>query len=117
MIVRYLFQGKKLTAVLNTFWHSENYIFIVELETEIANQLEKRSSLGITNRIKENPKSSALFHFDFDNLDQYMPDIKGAGSIHTAHKIMLQKVESTNSAPVLEDMSPVYCSKGHFIYL
>ena len=88
MIVGYLFQGKKLTTVLNRFCHSENYRFFVELEIEIANQLEKRSSL-ITNGTKEDPTSSVLFNFDFDNFDQYIHDVKGAGSIHTAHEIIM----------------------------
>ena len=64
-------------TVLNRFGHSENYSFIVELETAIANQLEKRSSL-ITNEILKNPTSLAFFHSDFDNFDQYINDVKGA---------------------------------------
>ena len=102
--------------VLNRFGHSKNYSFIVELETAIANQLEKRSSL-ITNEIVKNPTNPGLFHSDFDNFDQYINDVKGAGSIHTAHGIMLQEVESTNSPPILEDMSPVDRTKvNSFIY-
>ena len=77
MAVRNLFRSKELMTVLNRFGHSENYSFIVELETAIANQLEKRSSL-ITNEIVKNPTSLALFHSDFDNFDQYINDVKGA---------------------------------------
>ena len=64
-------------TILNRFRHSESYSFIVESETAIANQLEKRSSL-ITNEIVKNPTSLALFHSDFDNFDQYINDVKGA---------------------------------------
>ena len=64
-------------TVLNRFGHSENYSFIVELETATANQLEKRSSL-ITNEIVKNPTSLDLFHSDFDNFDQYINDVEGA---------------------------------------
>ena len=61
--------------------------------------------------------SPTLFHSDFDNFDQYINDVKGAGSIHTAHGIMLQEVESTNSPPILEDMSPIDHSKERSIHL
>ena len=106
MTVRLLFQIKELMTILNRFRHFENYSFIVELESAIANQLEKRSSL-ITNEIVKNSTSPVFFHSDFDSFDQYINDVKGAGSIHTAHGIKLQKVKSTNSPPILEDMSPV----------
>ena len=86
------------------------------METAIANQLEKRSLL-ITNEIVKNPTSPALFHSGFDNFDQYINDVKGAGSIHTAHGIMLQEVESTNNPPILEDMSPVDRTKERSIHL
>ena len=55
-------------TILNRFRHSESYSFIVESETAIANQLEKRSSL-ITNEIVKNPTSPALLHSEFDNFD------------------------------------------------
>ena len=103
MAVRNLFQSKELMTVSNRFVHSENYSFIVELETAIVNQLEKRSSL-ITNEIVKNPTIPALFHSVFDNFDQYTNDLKGAGSIHTAHGIMLQEAESTNIPPILQDL-------------
>ena len=75
MTVRYLFRGKKLVIVLNKFRHSENYSFIVVLQTAIANQLEKRSSL-ITNEIVKNSTSPVLIHSAFDQLDQYINDVK-----------------------------------------
>ena len=79
---------------------------MVELEIAIANQLEKRSSL-ITNEIMKNPISPALFHSDFDNFDQYINEVKGAESIHTAHGVMPLEVDQSNSPPILEYMSPV----------
>ena len=65
----------------------------------------------------KNPTNPALFHSDFDDFDQYINDVKGAGSIHTAHGIMLQEVESTNNPPILEDMSPVDRTKERPIHL
>ena len=61
MTVRHLFQSKELMTVLNRFGHSENYSFIVELETAIANQLEKRSSLITNNSEKPNKSSFVPF--------------------------------------------------------
>lgn len=92
MSVRHLFRSKELTTILNRFGHAENYSFIVELETAISYQIDKSSSL-LTEQIIRNPTTASLFHSDFDNFDQYVNDVKGAGSIHTAHGIMLQEVE------------------------
>ena len=102
--------------ILNRFGYFENFSFLVELETVRANQLKKRSSL-ITNEIANNPISPALFYSNFDTFDQYINDVKGTGSIRTAHGIMLQEVESTNSPPILEDMSPVDRTKERSIHL
>ena len=65
----------------------------------------------------KNPTSPALFHSDFDNLDQYINDVKCAGSIHAAHGIMQQEVESTNSPPILEDTSTIDRTKERLIHL
>ena len=65
----------------------------------------------------KNPTSPALFHSDFDNLDQYINDVKCAGSIHAAYGIMQQEVESTNSPPILEDMSTIDRTKERLIHL
>ena len=86
------------------------------MKTTVANQLEKRSSL-ITNEIVTNPTIPALFHSGFNNFDQYINDVKGVGPIHTTQGIMLQEVESTNSPPTLEDMSPVDHTKERSIHL
>ena len=63
----------------------------------------------------KNPTIPDLFHADFDNFDQYINDVNSAGSIHTAHGIMLQEVKSTNSLPILQDMSPVHGNKERSI--
>ena len=69
MTVRHLFQSKELMTVLNRSAHSENYSFIVELKTAIANQLEKRFSLITNEKVKITP-SPVLFYSDFDNFNQ-----------------------------------------------
>ena len=60
---------------------------------------------------------SSFVHSDFDNFDQYINNVKGVGSIHTVHGIMLQEVESTTSPPILEHMSPVDRTKVRSTYL
>ena len=35
----------------------------------------------------------SLFHSDIDNFDEYVSELKGAGSIHTAHGIMMQELK------------------------
>ena len=87
------------------------------METAIANQVEKKKSPLITNEIVKNPTNPALFHSDFDNFDQYINDVKGAGSIHTAHRMVVREVQSTCSLPLLTDMSPADCFKERSIHL
>ena len=39
----------------------------------------------------------SVFHSDFDNFDQFVNDLSGAGSMHTANGIMLQDFEEIDS--------------------
>ena len=54
--------------------------------------LEEASSV-LTPQIVPNPSGPSLFHSDFDNFDQYVNDLSGSGSVHTAHGIMIQNVQ------------------------
>ena len=77
---------------MNRLGHCLNYPFSIELETDIAEEAEKSSSL-LTNQIYREPDhSKSLFHSDFDNYDQLLNNLTGSGSIHTAHGIMMQEV-------------------------
>ena len=58
-----------------------------------------------------------MFYSDFDNFDQYINYVKGAGSIHTVNGIMLQEFKSTNNPPILEDISPVDRTKENSVHL
>ena len=91
MTIRHLFRSKELATLLNRFGHSENYNFSTELETAIANSLEKSSSL-LSNQIVRYPTVPFLFHSAFDNFDQYVNSLHGSGSVHTAHGIMMQEL-------------------------
>ena len=73
--------------LISRLGHCENYSFSAELKTALAIMVEKSSYL-LTNQIVTNPPENSLFHSDFDNFDQFTT----AGSVHTAHGIMLQEV-------------------------
>ena len=91
MFIRHAFRSKEFTTLLNRFGHCENYSFAVELETAIANELDASVNI-LSEKIIPNPNGPSLFHSDFDNFDQYINTLSGAGSIHTAHGIMLQEI-------------------------
>ncbi|MCG7882443.1 MAG: hypothetical protein JAY96_12745 [Candidatus Thiodiazotropha endolucinida] len=91
MTLRHLFRSQQLTTLLNRLGHCESYSFSVELETAIAQALEQTSSLLSTQIIRE-PEVPSLFHSEFDNFDQLINTLTGAGSIHTAHGIMMQEI-------------------------
>ena len=50
------------------------------------------SSHLLTNSIIRNASCKTIFHWDFDNFDQYTNELTGAGSVHRAHGIMLQEL-------------------------
>ena len=57
----------------------------------MAKSLDQSSHL-LTNSIVRNPACKAVFHSDFDNSDEYVNSLTGAGSIHRAHGIILQEL-------------------------
>ncbi|KAL4233685.1 hypothetical protein ACF0H5_008366 [Mactra antiquata] len=50
------------------------------------------TSLLLTTQIVRKPNAPSIFHSEFDNFDQFVNTLTGAGSIHTAHGIMMQDV-------------------------
>ena len=78
----HLFRCKELTTLMNKFGHWESYSFSLEVETVIAETLEETSSL-LSGQILRNPSVPFVFHSDFDNFDQFVNDLSGAGSVHT----------------------------------
>ena len=74
---------------MNRFGHCENYAFALEMETAIATAVKMQENF-ITKKIIRNPKGTSVFHSEFDNFDQFVNDISGSGSVHTAHGLMLQ---------------------------
>ena len=81
---------------MNKLGHSESYPFSLELETALAEALEKAHTI-LTLQIIRSPHCPSFFHSDFDNFDLFVNDLSGAGLIHTSHGIMLQNIpcEST----------------------
>ncbi len=87
--LRHMFRSAQLTTMLNRFGHCESYTFSLELETAIANAVQETSSV-LSPQIIRNADAPSVFHSEFDNFDQLINNLAGAGSIHTAHGIMMQ---------------------------
>ena len=49
-----------------------------------------------------NPLGRSVFHSEFDNFDKIVNELYGAGSVHTAHGIMLQDIDSDQQGEALE---------------
>lgn len=91
MSLRHLFRSAELISILNRLGHTENYCFLLELETALATAIDQTSGL-LSPQIIRNPSCPQLFHSDFDNFDEYINDIGGAGSVHRSQGIMLQEI-------------------------
>lgn len=96
MTLRHLYRSKQLTTLLNRLGHCESHSFSIELETAIATALEQTSSLLSAQIIRE-PNAPSVFHSEFDNFDQLVNTLRGVDSIHTAHGIMIQEVQTDGS--------------------
>ena len=94
MTLRHLFRSAELIRLLNRLGQCENYSFLLELETAIAQAVENTSSL-LSVSIIRNPACPFLFHSDFINFDEFINDLPGAGSVHRSHGIMLQEICGT----------------------
>lgn len=91
MTLRHLFRSAELVTILNRLGHSENYSFLLELETALVTATEMTSDL-LPMEIIRNPSCPFLFHSDFDNSDEFVNDLAGAGSVHRSLVIMLQEI-------------------------
>ena len=103
--LRHLFRSKELITLMNRFGHCENYAFALEMETAIATAVQMKENL-LSQKIIRNPKGMSVFHSEFDNFDQFVNNISGSGSIHTAQGIMLQDFsvdqdQETQSLPAI----------------
>ena len=102
LTLRHMFRSKELITLINRFGHSESHSFSLELETALASAIQQSSSV-LTSNIVRNPVGTSVFHSEFDNFDQYVNELSGGGSIHTAHGIMLQEIpeDTADQAPIL----------------
>ena len=82
---------------MNKLGDSETYSFSLEFETALAEALEEAHTI-LTLQIIRNFHCSSLFHSDFDNFDQFVNDLSGAGLIHICQGIMLQDIPSEPTA-------------------
>ena len=53
---------------------------------------KQHSLLPWMTQLVRDSSAPSLLHSDIDNFDQFVSDISGSGSVHTAHGIMLQNV-------------------------
>ena len=95
--LRHYFWSANLSILMNKLGHSESYSFSLELETAFAEALEEAHTI-LTLQIIRNPHCPSLFRSDFDNFDQFVKDLSGAGSIHICHGIMLKDIPSEPTA-------------------
>ena len=80
---------------MNKLGHSESNSFSLELDTAIAEAADLSSNL-LSEQIVRNPDTlQSVFHSEFDNIDQFINNLTGMGSIHTAHGIMMQEVDNS----------------------
>ena len=97
MTLRHMFRSKELLTLLNKFGHCESYSYSLELETAIVKAVQDSASV-LPPSIVRKPKGPSVFHSESDNFDAIVNELYGPGSIHTAHGIMLQEVESDEEA-------------------
>ena len=94
MTLRHMFRSCELITLISGMGHCASYSYSAELETALAIMVDQNSNL-LTNQIVTNQPENSLFHSDFDNFDQF----RAAGSVHTAHGIMIQEVGQENDHP------------------
>ena len=73
------------------------YSFSLELETALAETFEEAHTAPKPHIIRNSYRPS-LFRSNFDNFDQVVNDIAGAGSIYSCHGIMSQNIPSQPAA-------------------
>ena len=92
LTLRHLFRSERLTTLINKLGHSESYSYSLKLETAIAEVADLSSNLFSDHIVRHPDPSKSVFHSEFDNFDQFINNLSGMGSIHTAHGIMMQEV-------------------------
>ena len=68
---------------MNQSGHSVSYSFSLELKTALA-EVSKDVHTTLTPQIVRNPPCPFLFQIGLDNVDQFVNDLSGAGSIYTS---------------------------------
>lgn len=96
MALRQMYRSKQLTTLLNRLGHCESHSLSLELETAIAKAVQESSSL-LTSQIIRQPKVPSVFLSEFDNFDQLINTLTGMNSVHSAHGIMMQAINNSES--------------------
>ena len=74
MSLRQLFRSAELVNLMNKLGHVENYSYILEVETAIAQAVQQTSALLPASVVRQ-PTCPSLFHSDFDNYDEFVNDL------------------------------------------
>ncbi|KAL2095547.1 hypothetical protein ACEWY4_007695 [Coilia grayii] len=106
MTLRHLFRSKSITTLINRLGHCESYTYSIELETALANSIVKSASLVSNSDVIKRQPDGAVFHSDWDNFDQLVSNVYGAGSIHAAAGIYMQDLGSCEDAEALSSAQP-----------
>ena len=87
--LRYLYRSKQLTTILNRLCHCESYSSGLELETAMAEAIDK-ADISLTPQIVTG-KDNLVFHSEWDNLNKILTNVTGPNVVNSATGIMLQK--------------------------
>lgn len=92
MTIRHLYRSKQLTTILNRLGHSESYDFALEVETALAEAIDKTSSYLTPQIVKG--ESNVVFHSEWDNLNKTTTNVHGTNIVNSAGGIMVQEVKA-----------------------
>ena len=81
MTLRHLFGSKNIMTLMNKLCHCESYTYSIELETALANSIVESASVISNSDVAKRQPEGAVFHSDWDNFDQLVSDVYGAGSV------------------------------------
>lgn len=97
MNLRHLFLSAELIKLMNRLGQCENYSFLLDIERTVATAVQNASSL-LPVSIVRNPTCPSVFHSD--NYDEYISDLRGTGSVHRSHGIVLQDFDVKDASDI-----------------
>ena len=93
--LHHLTGSAEIVTLVNRFGHCQSYSQVLELETAMANQVQKQDNILPSNIT---PSLNKVCHLVWDNFDINEETLSGAGTTHTTHGIIVQ--ETNDNVPV-----------------